>query len=87
MTIQEKEKLADLQTKVSSIETKIDSLPDEFIKRLDDRYLQKDTFAACQLSLDEKYPTRKEFKSVSWVLSLGLTLIGIISGIAVFVAK
>ena len=87
MTIQEKEKLADLQTKVISVETKIDNLPDEFIKRLDDRYLQKDTFAACQLSLDEKYPTRKEFKSVSWVLSLGLTLIGIISGIAVFVAK
>lgn len=87
MTIQEKEKLADLQIKVSSVETKIDNLPDEFIKRLDDRYLQKDTFAACQLSLDEKYPTRKEFKSVSWVLSLGLTLIGIISGIAVFVAK
>ena len=87
MTIQEKEKLADLQIKVSSVETKIDNLPDEFIKRLDDRYLQKDTFAACQLSVDEKYPTRKEFKSVSWVLSLGLTLIGIISGIAVFVAK
>lgn len=87
MTIQEKEKLADLQTKVISVETKIDNLPDEFIKRLDDRYLQKDAYNKSQACLDEKYPTRKEFKSVSWVLSLGLTIIGIISGIAVFVAK
>lgn len=68
MTTREKEKLEQLQRDLNDLNVKLDRLPDELIKRLDDRYLQKD-------DAPKQFITRREGKAANWVIGLSLTLI------------
>ncbi len=50
---------------LSSLEKKVDNLPDELIKRLDDRYLKK-------VDAENEFVTRREGKVATWIFSFAV---------------
>lgn len=63
MTLQEKQQLLELSKK-------FDTLPDEIIRRLDDRYLKKD-------DADERLITRRETRVFNVILSMAVIILGL----------
>lgn len=59
---------------------KIDDLPDEIIKRLDDRYLKKD-------DADKKFVTRREGAVVVGLLTVLSLCIAVVAGISNLVSN
>lgn len=82
MTSQENKRLDLLENKVSSIENKIDNLPDELIRRLDDRYFKKEDahtyLSGIQENCEKKYVTMNSAKVAVGVFTFILVVLSIV---------
>lgn len=64
-------------TEIDSLRQDIKNLPDELIKRLDDRYVKKDDFAKYDEKLTKKYVTWFAGKIAMGTLTLIITILGV----------